>query len=61
MRKRVVELMEVTAIDRNGEGVLAEIMRQGAEFISGDVYTKHLLRSLRTELKRNRPTEKQEE
>jgi hypothetical protein len=51
-RRRIVELTEVTSIDRNGEEVLAEIMSQGGEFISGDVYTKHLLRNLRSELKR---------
>jgi anti-anti-sigma regulatory factor len=53
-RRRIVELTEVTSIDRNGETVLAEIMSQGAEFIAGDVYTKHLLRKLRGELKRSR-------
>jgi hypothetical protein len=52
-RKCIVELIEVTSIDRIGEEVLAEIMSQGAEFISGDVYTKHLLRNLRSELKRS--------
>jgi hypothetical protein len=34
-------------------------MSQGAEFISGDVYTKHLLRNLRSELKRSRTKGKQ--
>jgi hypothetical protein len=53
-RRRIVELIEVTSIDRNGEAVLAELMSQGAEFIAGDVYTKHLLRKLRGELKRSR-------
>jgi hypothetical protein len=53
-RKCIVELIEVTSIDRNGEAVLAEIMSQGAEFIASDVYTKHLLRNLRIELKRRR-------
>jgi hypothetical protein len=46
-RKRIIELMEVTSIGRNGEEVLAEIMDQGAEFISGDVYTKHMLHRMR--------------
>ena len=32
-RRCIVELIEVTSIDRNGEAVLAEIMSQGAEFI----------------------------
>jgi hypothetical protein len=59
-RRCIVELIEVTSIDRNGEAVLAEIMSQGAEFIAGDVYTKHLLRNLRSELKRNRIKGKQD-
>ena len=53
-RRRIVELIEMTSIDGNGEAVLAEIMSQGAEFIASDVYTKHLLRNLRSELKRSR-------
>jgi len=53
-RRTIVDLIEVTSIDRNGEDVLAELMSQGAEFISGDVYTEHLLRKLRRELKRSR-------
>jgi ABC-type transporter Mla MlaB component len=53
-RRRIIELTEVTSIDRNGEAVLAEIMSQGAGFLAGDVYTKHLLLKLRGELKRSR-------
>jgi hypothetical protein len=60
-RRRVVELVEVTSIDRNGEAVLAEIISQGAQFIASDVYTKHLLRKLRRELKRSRMKERQDE
>ena len=52
-RRCIVELIEVTSIDRNGEAVLAEIMSQGVEFIASDVYTKHLLQNLRSELERN--------
>ncbi len=37
-RRCIVEMIEVAAIDHNGEAVLAEIMSQGAEFIAGDVY-----------------------
>jgi hypothetical protein len=59
-RRRIVELIEVTSIDRNGEAVLAEIMNQGAEFVAGDVYTKHLLRNLRSELKRSPKKGKQD-
>lgn len=59
-RRCIVELIEVTSIDRNGEAVLSEIMSQGAEFIASDVYTKHLLQNLRSELKRSRMKEKQD-
>ena len=33
-RKCIVEVIEVTSIDRNGEEVLSEIMSHGAEFIA---------------------------
>jgi hypothetical protein len=59
-RRCVVELVEVISIDRNGEAVLAEIMSHGVEFIAGDVYTKHLLQNLRSELEQNRVKEKQD-
>ena len=58
-RRCIVELIEVTSIDRNGEAVLAEIMVDGAQFIASDVYTKHLLRNLRSEFKRSRMADKQ--
>jgi len=60
-RRCIVELIEVTSIDRNGEAVLAEIMTQGAEFVASDVYTKHLLRNLRSEMKRSRMKGKQDD
>ena len=60
-RKCILELIEVTAIDRNGEAVLAEIMSQGVEFVASDVYTKHLLQNLRIELERSRIKEKQDD
>jgi hypothetical protein len=59
-RRYIVDLIEVTSIDRSGEAVLAEMMSQGAEFISGDVYIRHLLRDLRSELKRSRVQGKQD-
>jgi hypothetical protein len=59
-RKRILELIEVTAIDRNGEAALAEIMNQGVEFIASDVYIKHLLQNLRSELERSRMKGKQD-
>jgi ABC-type transporter Mla MlaB component len=60
-RRCIVDLIEVTSIDRNGEAILAEIMSQGAEFISGDVYTEHLLRNLRHKVKRSRVNRKQDD
>jgi hypothetical protein len=52
-RRCIVELSDVTLISRSGEGVLAEMMTQGAKLIASDVYTKYLLRKLRRELERN--------
>jgi hypothetical protein len=57
-RKCIVELTEVTSIDRNGEEVLSEIMSHGGEFVASDVYTKHLLQNLRSALERRRMEEK---
>jgi hypothetical protein len=59
-RRCVVELIEVMSIDRDGEEVLKEFMSEGAEFVSGDVYTKHLLRDMRTALKR-RPVKQEQD
>ena len=59
-RKCIVELIDVTSIDRNGEEALSEIMSHGGEFIASDVYTKHLLQNLRSELGRSRINGKQD-
>ena len=60
IRKCIVELIDVTSIDRNGEEVLSEIMSHDGEFIASDVYTKHLLQNLRSELARSRINGKQD-
>jgi len=60
-RRCIVELIEVRSIDRNGEAVLAGIMGDGAQFVASDVYTKHLLRNLRSEMKHSRVKEKQDD
>ena len=60
-RRCIIELIEVTSIDRDGEAVLAEIMNQGAEFIASDVYTKHLLGNLHSKLKRSREEGKEDD
>ena len=58
-RRCIVELIDVTFIDQTGEAVLTEIMSHGAELVASDVYTKHLLQNLRSELERSRMEEKQ--
>ena len=60
MRRCIVELTEVTSIDRSGEAVLTDLMSQGVEFVASDVYTKHVLQNLRSELKRSRMRGKQD-
>jgi hypothetical protein len=60
-RRCIVDLIEVISIDQEGEAVLAEIMSQGAEFFASDVYTKHLLQNLRSDLTRGRMEAKQDE
>jgi hypothetical protein len=57
----LVELIDVTFIDRSGEDVLAEIMTDGAEFIASDVYTMHLLNNLRRALQRRRAGKRKQE
>jgi hypothetical protein len=43
---RVVDLDEVTGIDKDGEQVLLMMIRDGAKFVASGLYTKHLLESL---------------
>jgi len=50
-RRCLIDLIEVTSIDRNGETVLAEIMSQSAKLISGDAYTSSAKPAQRVEAK----------
>lgn len=59
--KCVIDLTQVTHIDRSGETVLAEMMAQGAEFVAKDLYTKGLLRRLRAESTRSRVAKRRED
>jgi hypothetical protein len=43
---RVVDLDEVTCIDKDGEQVLLMMIKDGAKFVASGLYTKHLLESL---------------
>ena len=44
--KRIVDLDEVTCIDKDGEQVLLMMIRDGARFVVSGLYNKHLLESL---------------
>ena len=45
-RCRIVDLNEVTSIDKSGEEALLMMVRDGATFVASGVYTKHLLDQL---------------
>jgi hypothetical protein len=45
-RSRIVDLNEVTSIDKSGEEALLMMVRDGATFVASGVYTKHLLDQL---------------
>ncbi len=45
-RKCMVDLSGVTFIDKNGEEVLAELCKQGAELIATGCYTRHVVRNI---------------
>lgn len=51
-RRCIIELNDVTFIDRSGEAALAEITSEGAELIGGGIYTKQKLGGLRNYSKR---------
>ena len=46
-RRYLIDLSDVTLIDECGEGLLGELMDEGAEFMAKGVYTKHLLENLK--------------
>lgn len=43
---RIVDLNEVTSIDKSGEDALSMMVHDGATFVASGVYTKHLLGQL---------------
>jgi ABC-type transporter Mla MlaB component len=51
----VVDLNEITSIDKDGEQILLMMIRDGAKFVATGLYTKHLLESLsaQNELRRD--------
>ncbi len=42
----IVDLNEVTSIDKDGEQIIQMMIRDGAKFVATGLYTKHLLESL---------------
>jgi anti-anti-sigma regulatory factor len=42
-RKCIVNLDEVTFIDKSGERMLRSMLKQGARFVANDLYIKHVL------------------
>jgi hypothetical protein len=46
----IVDLNEITAIDKDGVQVLQMMIRDGAKFVATGLYTKHLLESLSAEV-----------
>ena len=46
----IVDLNEITSIDRDGEQVLLMMIRDGAKFVATGLSTKHLLESLLAEV-----------
>jgi len=45
-QRRVVDLNEITSIDKDGEQVLLMMIQDGAKFEATGLYTKHLLETL---------------
>jgi anti-anti-sigma regulatory factor len=46
-RRCIVNLDEVTFIDKSGARMLRSMSNQGAQFVASDVYVKHVLDRLR--------------
>jgi DNA-binding LytR/AlgR family response regulator len=46
----IVDLNQITSIDKDGEQVLLMMIRDGAKFVASGLYTKHLLESLSAEV-----------
>jgi ABC-type transporter Mla MlaB component len=47
-RRRIVDLDEVTSIDKSGEEALLMMIRDGAAIVASGIYNRYLLDELRT-------------
>ena len=54
-RACIVDLNEVTFIDKSGERLLRILCRKGVQFIADGLYTKHLVENLTITCKRKTP------
>jgi outer membrane protein TolC len=52
-RACIVDLNEITFVDKNGERLLRAMVREGAQCIARGIYTKHILENLTTRGKRS--------
>lgn len=46
-RKLVVDMTDITSISQEGEAMLVQLMREGAQLRSHGLFTKHVIRQLR--------------
>src|SRR5277367_3090366 len=51
-RECILDLNDVTFIDKTGEGLLRELRDEGAQFISGGCYVRHIVEQLKVRRKR---------
>lgn len=49
-RSRLVDLSEITLIDKSGEEVLRDMMQKHTRFVATGLYTRHLLEELQTSM-----------
>ena len=54
-RKCVVDLCGVTFIDQNGEEMLAELCKQGAELVATGIYNRHVVRNIERKKSNRQP------
>ena len=52
-RTSIVNLKDVTFIDKGGERLLRVMSKQGVQFVADGVYTKHLFEQLKTNKRRS--------
>jgi anti-anti-sigma regulatory factor len=57
-RELVIDVKNVVAIGKDGENVLLELMKAGARFRCAGVFTKHILKRLALEIRKNVREEK---